>query len=155
MCLVGGMVVYLLLGFFLSLFTWLKSDQKIKAERCFCPQAFTPARRSSGPGFLPLFTSFIGEGRSYTVAVARFIVVGRNCIGAVRSYTATGRSCIAEMAVCNAAGWPCMARGSAWGSIFCFCCCWGGATWKRVARIGLPPFGMRGCMVILLVFYVH
>jgi hypothetical protein len=32
-----------------------QKEAKLKAERCFCPQAFTLARRSAGPW---LFTAF-------------------------------------------------------------------------------------------------
>jgi hypothetical protein len=33
--------------------------QKLKAERSFCPQAFTLARRSAGPGLFIFYTVVI------------------------------------------------------------------------------------------------
>jgi len=46
-----------------------QKEAKLKAERCFCPQAFTLARRSAGPGFLPPRSSTTPpwEGNSFSI----------------------------------------------------------------------------------------
>jgi hypothetical protein len=38
-----------------------QKEAKLKAERCFCPQAFTLARRSAGPGFFIVILSLLKD----------------------------------------------------------------------------------------------
>ncbi len=74
--------------------------QKLKAERCFCTQAFTLARRSAGPGFFsfchpelvegfgkPLLSSCIGAVASCTVAVRHCTATLSGFINVVKVYT--------------------------------------------------------------------